>query len=270
MSRFDFGRNWDTFLAHLDEERIERATRELRSRFGTETLDGETFLDFGCGSGLFSLAAHRLGADRIVSLDYDADSVDCCRRLRANVDADDWDVRRADLLDTDEIRALDEFDYVYCWGVAHHTGDMWRAIDNLTRLVADGGTLCLGLYQRRDSGLWNSHRARRLKRFYNDAPAPVRTLLVLGWGSAVLAYRTVRLGENPVRHVREYEENRGMSFWTDVRDWVGGYPFEFASPEEVRRYFDREHGAFELLREDVPSDSPSAVCTYVFRKSGRP
>lgn len=269
MTRFNFGRNWNTFLRHLDTERIDQAKQELRSRFNTDTLDGAAFLDFGCGSGLFSLAAYRLGADRIVSIDYDADSVDCCRQLRTRTDADNWTVKQGDLLDDDLISQLDHFDYVYCWGVAHHTGSMWTAVDNLTALVADGGQLCLGLYNRRDGGVWNSYRARQLKRLYHTSPGFAKMLLVLGWGSAVLAYRTVKLGENPVEHVREYKENRGMSYWTDVRDWVGGYPFEFASPAEVEQYFEQTHPGFELVRDDVPSDSPSTVCTYVFTKSGR-
>ncbi len=47
-----------------------------------ETLAGNSFLDVGSGSGLFSLAAMRLGADRVHSFDYDPQSVGCTKELK--------------------------------------------------------------------------------------------------------------------------------------------------------------------------------------------
>src|SRR5919107_5417968 len=80
--RFAFGRNWQRFLAVVDEKRIAEAERSLRTMLALDSLEGRTFLDIGCGSGLFSLAALRLGATRVHSFDFDADSVACARSLR--------------------------------------------------------------------------------------------------------------------------------------------------------------------------------------------
>ena len=60
--RFEFGRNWSRFLALLDESRIERAEESLQQMLEVDSLAGKTFVDIGSGSGLFSLAARRLGA----------------------------------------------------------------------------------------------------------------------------------------------------------------------------------------------------------------
>src|SRR4030095_7798685 len=79
--RFEFGKNWTNFLRVLDEDRIARALASRRALRGVTDLGGASFLDVGSGSGLFSLAAHRLGA-RVRSFDYDAASVACTTELR--------------------------------------------------------------------------------------------------------------------------------------------------------------------------------------------
>lgn len=78
--RFKFGANWKGFLAVLNEERIVLAEQSLRNMLDMD-LKGTRFLDVGSGSGLFSLAARRLGAT-VHSFDYDPQSVACTEELR--------------------------------------------------------------------------------------------------------------------------------------------------------------------------------------------
>src|SRR5512133_3135008 len=79
--RFEFGQNWSQFLASVDHERIQQAEQSLKEMLEVDSLEGKTFLDIGSGSGLFSLAARRLGA-RVHSFDFDPQSVACAVELR--------------------------------------------------------------------------------------------------------------------------------------------------------------------------------------------
>jgi len=245
--RFRFGENWRRFLASVDEERIEQACASLRSWLEVEDLRGRRFLDAGCGSGLFSLAARRLGAE-VVSFDYDPASSACTCELRARFanGASDWTVSEGSVLDEGFLEALGTFDVVYSWGVLHHTGAMWRAIDLVARRVGPQGALFVALYN--DQG-GASRRWRRVKRAYNALPNPLRFLVLwpsfLALWAGRLAIETLR--GYPGRGWREYARtSRGMSPWRDVVDWVGGLPFEVSRPEQVLEFL-RERD-FALVR----------------------
>ena len=247
--RFEFGENWARFLELLDEGRIARAEDSLRQMLEVESLAGRSFLDIGSGSGLFSLAARRLGA-RVHSFDYDPQSVACTRELRRRFFPEDpsWAVEEGSALDEAYVRSLGLFDVVYSWGVLHHTGDMWRALANACLPVAPGGKLFVAIYN--DTGS-QSARWKWIKRKYNALPRPVRlpfTLAVIAPGEAKAAARALLKGR-PGEYVRSwtgYDENRGMSRWRDIVDWVGGHPYEVATPEEIFDFY-RARG-FALTR----------------------
>ena len=246
--RFAFGENWRRFLDTLDDDRIAAAEESLRSMLAVSDLANRSFLDVGCGSGLFSLAARRLGAS-VRSFDFDPQSVACALALRERYFPGDasWRIEEGSALDEPYLETLGQYDVVYSWGVLHHTGRMWQAIDNVARRVATGGTLFIALYN--DQG-WASRAWTALKRAYNRAPAPARPLLVLGVGAYFearsLAGRVLR--REPILASKRWRNRpvRGMSPWHDLVDWVGGYPFEVARPEQVLDFM-RARG-FNLVR----------------------
>jgi 2-polyprenyl-6-hydroxyphenyl methylase/3-demethylubiquinone-9 3-methyltransferase len=111
--RFEFGKNWSRFLNVLDDARIQMAIDSLKSMLAVEDLFERTFLDIGSGSGLFSLAARRLGA-RVVSFDYDPQSVACTQELKRRYFADDpeWQIHAGSVLDEAFLGRLGQFDVV--------------------------------------------------------------------------------------------------------------------------------------------------------------
>jgi 2-polyprenyl-6-hydroxyphenyl methylase/3-demethylubiquinone-9 3-methyltransferase len=263
--RFGFGENWRKFLEDVTEDRIQEAERSLRAMLGLHSLAGTTFLDVGCGSGLFSLAAVHLGAERVHSLDYDTDSVAATSLLREReAPSSDWTIERGDILDADYVSSLGEYDVVYAWGVLHHTGAMWGALHHTCERVAPGGMLFVSIYN--DQGP-KSYRWRRLKRFYNRLPRPLRMPYVVG----VMLPRELRiLGASTLRgrprdYVRRWTRPRvrGMSYWHDLVDWVGGYPFEVAKPEEVF-HFCRDRNLELVELETV--DGGLGCNQFVFRR----
>jgi 2-polyprenyl-6-hydroxyphenyl methylase/3-demethylubiquinone-9 3-methyltransferase len=250
--RFRFGENWSRFLVVLDDGRIQQAEASLLRMLGTDSLQDKSFVDVGSGSGLFSLAARRLGA-RVHSFDYDPDSVACTRELRRRYFEEDpqWKVEEASILDPAYAAGLGRFDIVYSWGVLHHTGSMWQAIGNATGLVAPGGTVFISIYN--DQGAW-SRRWLLLKKIYNKLPSSLQlpyAFVTMGsrelkaFAGACLKLR-LRAHIDRIRAYSVATSTRGMSYWHDLRDWIGGYPFEVAKPEEVF-YFFRQRG-FELRR----------------------
>jgi 2-polyprenyl-3-methyl-5-hydroxy-6-metoxy-1,4-benzoquinol methylase len=234
--RFEFGQNWSEFLASIDDERIQQAEKSLQEMLEVESLAGKTFLDIGSGSGLFSLAARRLGA-RVHSLDFDPKSVACTRQLKKTYfgEDDSWKIEEGSALDGDYMNSLGQFDIVYSWGVLHHTGNLWTAMENAQARVAPGGKFFIALYN--DTGS-QSARWYWIKKTYNGLPGILRTpfaVLVTIPGEVKLMASSV-LTLNPRRYTDSwtmYRRNRGMTKWRDIIDWVGGYPYEVSTPDAV-------------------------------------
>lgn len=247
--RFEFGENWSRFLELLNEGRIKRAEDSLCAMLDVTSLEGRSFLDIGSGSGLFSLAARRLGA-RVHSFDLDPRSVACTMELRRRhfpFDTD-WEIVEGSALDAEFVRSLGSFDIVYSWGVLHHTGAMWRALENAALPVGLGGRLFIAIYN--DTGT-QARRWKWIKKKYNELPRHLRAPFAAVVSAPDEAKRLLRalVRLRPGEYVRSwtaYDENRGMSHWRDIIDWVGGYPYEVATPEQIFDFY-RARG-FELTK----------------------
>jgi len=258
--RFEFGKNWTHFLATLNDARIRAAERSLTEMLGGN-LAGKRFLDVGSGSGLFSLAARRLGAS-VHSFDYDPHSVACTQELHRRYFSGDtnWRVEAGSVLDKDYLAGLGTFDVVYSWGVLHHTGQMWSALENVAASVAPYGQLFIAIYN--DQGT-ASRRWAWVKRTYSRSRLLRWPLL---WASFWYGnWRWVAkdiLCLRPFHTLHHYAEGRGMSVWHDLVDWVGGYPFEVARPEDIFDFYRGRGFTLERLKT-----TNSLGCNeFVFRR----
>ena len=158
---------------------------------------------------------------------------------------------------------LGEFDVVYAWGVLHHTGDMWQALRNVRMLVAENGRLFVAIYNRQPvlSNVW-----RAVKRWFNRTPGSIRALV--SWGFYLFVVARGFVGDltrrrNPL-HRHSGRNRRGMDLYRDVVDWLGGWPFEVATPEEISGFY-REPG-FALVEIETVGGK-SGCNQYVFRRS---
>lgn len=262
---YAFGKNWKSFLPYINEESVRQAENSLKEFIPLESLEGKSFIDIGCGSGLSSLAAFRLGASPITSIDVDEDSVACCERLRDEAGGpDSWRVLHGSVLDKKFLATLGMFDIVYSWGVLHHTGDMWPAIRNAADLVNPDGYFYIALYNR-TYGLGGSERWTRRKRAYVQASRAGKLFREYLYMAQEIGWMLLRF-RNPITFIRSYRSHRGMSWRRDVSDWLGGYPFEYASVEEVFRFMKKAYPDFVL--QDLKTTNYIGNNHFIFKRTG--
>ena len=262
--RYEFGKNWSEFIQkNFSEERIKIAQDCLLNFLKLEDLRDRTFLDIGCGSGIHSLAAYRAGAKRIVSFDYDPDSVSTTRNVRELTGSpNNWEVLQGSVLDRSFVDKLDRADIVYSWGVLHHTGNMWEAVKNAWSTMNQDGVYYIALYTkdifiRPTPEFWLA-----VKKTYNRGNPLTRKCMEWAYAFKIL-WPELRAGRNPFVFMQNYDQSRGMSFWTDVKDWLGGWPMEFAGIAETKEFCSKKLG-LELLN----IRAGEANTEYLFRKNG--
>ena len=238
--RFEFGKNWQNFSREISMATIQSAENSLTKLFGENGLKGKLFLDVGSGSGLFSLAARRMGAS-VISFDYDPNSVACTQELKDKFfkNDPDWHVFQANVLD---LSAMDGFnpDIIYSWGVVHHTGDMNLAIDNIINCgKRSNSKIMISAY---NDQLWLSKYWLYVKRAYNINLVLRCFIIIMHFPYLFIARYLIRLVSGRL------EEERGMKIWYDMLDWLGGYPFEYAKPEVIFRQFQKEDYVLTFIK----------------------
>lgn len=223
-THFEFGRNWADYAATIDAARIRSSTKSLQKLF-PDGISG-TFLDIGCGSGIHSRAALSLGASQVTATDLDASSVSTARHVLSREPANRWEVKEESVFDMNP-KTTGQFDVVYSWGVLHHTGDMWRAIDVAASLVKPGGRFAVAIYS--TTTLDSAWRLEKL--IYSRSPRVVQFLMRGLFIGALFSAQLLR-GRNPLNLVTRALV-RGMNFTHDIHDWMGGYPYETATADKL-------------------------------------
>jgi SAM-dependent methyltransferase len=239
--RYSFGKNWAEYIRkNFGDEVIERSRGHLAGFLRLDSLKGLTFLDIGCGSGLHSLAAYRMGAERIISFDLDEDSVITTDQVRHYAgDPGNWTLLQGSVLDKEFMEKLPKADIVYSWGVLHHTGDMWTAVRNAAIPMKPDGLLYIALYS---SEMYIDPPPQywiELKRRYNLSGRVRRRIMEWRYVLRFYFLPALKAGRNPFARIFN---SRGMTLWTDAKDWLGGYPMDFAGLQQTQTFCERELG----------------------------
>jgi 2-polyprenyl-3-methyl-5-hydroxy-6-metoxy-1,4-benzoquinol methylase len=230
------------------------ACESLQSLLEKKSLAGKSFLDVGCGSGLFSIAAHQLGATRVIGIDINPHCVEISQVNRDSLaPGSRIEFHVASVLEPEQLKPFGSFDLVYAWGSLHHTGSMWNAVCNVSRCVAPGGILVLAIYNKHmTSPAWKT-----IKWIYNQVPGFAQYFMAVMFAGIIYAAKFLVTRTNPLK------KERGMDFWFDVIDWIGGYPYEYATSSEVETIVTR--GGFQL-RRSVHASVPTGCNEFVFTK----
>ena len=246
--KFEFGKNWKNFSKKINNEKIKFAKNSLKRLLLLDDLKNKTFFDIGCGSGLMSLAATQMGA-KILAVDSDAKAVETTKLvLRAKSKKNSkWLVKYESILNENYLKTLNKFDVVYAWGVLHHTGKMWKAIDLASQKVKENGLFAISIYN--DQG-GASKRWKIVKKIYVLSPKIIRLILIffffLFFEIRSFLIKTFRFQNYfTFKDWKNKNQDRGMSYFTDLTDWIGGYPFEYAKPEEIFNFLKKR--GFVLL-----------------------
>ncbi len=246
-ARFEFGSNWYKYVRkNLTDERIAIAKAHLLDFLDVKDLNGIAFLDIGCGSGVHSLAAQLSGASKIHSFDYDEQSVAATEFCRAKTRSKgNWVVERGDVLDRDYMNGLGQWPLVYSWGVLHHTGDVWQALANAMETVAPDGRFYVALY--------SEDREKRLQywldikeRYANAGPLKKELMFLHNVLSDRMKWKPWKIGKL-MRQAKKSKESRGMSLFTDIRDWLGGWPMQFVKDQDVVQFAEARGFSLEKI-----------------------
>lgn len=253
--KFNFGNNWKDYSnSVLMESNLKEAVDSLDNLVGKDLISNKTFLDIGCGSGLFSIAAVKLGAKTVLGFDLSKESVDVSKQNTKRFLGEEADIKffqRSVFECTPD--NIGKFDIVYSWGVLHHTGDMWSAILNSMNLVEDKGLLVIAIYNRH----WSSPIWKRIKYIYNISPLFLQKIMIFVFYFIIIVTKFLVTFKNPLKL------KRGMKFYYNVIDWVGGYPYEYATQEEIIQFCKNKN--FNLIKT-VKAGVPTGCNEFVFQK----
>ena len=254
---FDFGKNWEEFSANaLTEEKLETARKSLADLLGGDSIEGKEFLDIGCGTGLFGIAAAKLKAASVTGIDANERCISLSKKNteRFAPEYKGISFMVASILDRKRIEDfVNGFDIVYAWGSLHHTGNMKEAITIASRTVKQDGLFVIAIYNKHfTSIIW-----KYIKRVYNISPRFIKGLMVYFFAIIIFVAKWLVTGKNP------FEQRRGMDFYYNVIDWVGGYPYEYASRDEIVSLVT---GLGFSLKKFIPAHVPTGCNEYVFWK----
>lgn len=256
---FSFGQNWLEYNQNwLTEEKLNQAKEHFDKLCGGIDFTNKKFLDVGFGQGLTLFLASQKQA-QCQGIDIDPKNItafEVAKKKLGSVEKNlaPIQVQVASILDAQFVTQNHEaFDIVYAWGSLHHTGQMYPALKNCLSLLKPGGYFVCAIYNRH----WSSGTWHWIKKNYNRSPHWLKKLAIGLLIPPIFLAKWLVTFKNPLKM------KRGMSFYYDVIDWVGGYPYEYASAEEMFAFFKKN--SLKKIRWQK-ANVPTGCHEYVFQK----
>lgn len=242
---FSFGKNREDFLTKLSDEKIENAKKYLiKFMWWEENIRWKTIIDFGSWSWLMSLGFYLLWAKKIVSVDIDEDSIYCTNVLKKKYYKEwhgEWEVIKWSILDKKFIHTLWKFDIAYSWWVIHHSWSMWEWLENMIGLTQDKWLLYIAIYNKAKILVeWTSHFWSKIKKIYSWTKL-LRPIIKVIYTAYLILWLIIKW-KNPFTYIKNYDKSdfRWMDFFVDIEDWLGWYPYEYASFEEIKEFYEKK------------------------------
>ena len=240
----------------MDDEKIFQSRNDFQNLFSGIDLNDKSFLDIGFGQGLTLNFAQEAGAN-VLGIDVDPDNMNALRQVSKKFpEKKEPETRIISILDkefSESNTSLNKYDIVHSWGVLHHTGSMYEAITMASDLVRTDGYFVIAIYNKH----WSSPVWRWIKYSYNISPALVQKILTRFFYLIIYFAKLIVTGKDPKN------EQRGMDFLHNVVDWIGGYPYEYASTKQITKFVHKL--GFETLKIN-PALVPTGCNEFVFRK----
>jgi SAM-dependent methyltransferase len=246
-------------LKSLDKNHVEQARKDFNKLFAGISLKDKSFLDIGFGQGIGLFLAASKGAN-VVGCDINPkcyEAFDNNKRFFPSLDTVNFLTVIGSILSKaciDELQKAigGKYEVVHSWGVLHHTGNMRKAINNALSLVKPGGYLIISIYNRH----WSSLFWKIIKYIYTRLPKVWQKGMVNIFYPLIFIAKLLVVRKNPLH------SSRGMDFYFDVMDWIGGFPYEYASKDGLLKIVESYN--LELVNF-FPPKVPTGCNEFVFK-----
>jgi len=232
---------------------------DFKILMNNENISGKTFLDIGFGQGLSLLNATTLGA-KTVGCDINPKCKEVLELNKQKYPAlkdTTIPVVVGSITEKETVERIktynNKFDIVHSWGVLHHTGKMWKSIDICSDLVNNNGELIISIYNKH----WSSASWKLIKWFYNISPQFIRWFMIKIFYLIIMIAKFLVTMQNPLK------KERGMNFYYDIIDWIGGYPYEYATLDEITDYICKKG---YVLISKKKAQVPTGCNEFIFRR----
>jgi len=181
-AKIETGSYYGNLFKNFDAEAyFNEATEILRTRLQInnifpEDLNSKTVLDAGCGGGKYSAAWKKLGAGKVIGVDFSKTGIEDTRARIAKTDID-VEFQIDSVLDLSFKN--DTFDVVFCNGVLHHTNDYEKGISEIVRVLKKDGMGWIYMIEKPGGYFWDIYEILRVVMKDVDDKIAEKTLKLL-------------------------------------------------------------------------------------------